>query len=124
MSCSKTGIGLAGFGTVGSGVWKIIERNGGLINSRSQGAISIAIRKIAVRDLTKTRGADAPNDLFTTNLMDVVEDPSVDIVVELIRVLVVEPGRLGALHAALGSGQDGSRCGNPPTNKEPPDKDI
>ena len=84
MSCSQTGIGLAGFGTVGSGVWKIIERNGGLINSRSQGAISIAIRKIAVRDLTKTRGADAPNDLFTTNLMDVVEDPSVDIVVELI----------------------------------------
>ena len=84
MSCSQTGIGLAGFGTVGSGVWKIIERNGGLINSRSQGDVSLAIRKIAVRDLTKTRDVDAPNDLFTTNLMDVVEDPSVDIVVELI----------------------------------------
>ncbi|MGJ8696460.1 MAG: homoserine dehydrogenase [Verrucomicrobiaceae bacterium] len=84
MSCTSSGIGLAGFGTVGSGVWKIIERNGGLITSRSQGDVELAIRKIAVRDLSKSRDVDAPDELFTTNLMDVVTDPSVDIVVELI----------------------------------------
>ncbi|MFT6180209.1 MAG: homoserine dehydrogenase [Paracoccaceae bacterium] len=42
------------------------------------------IRKIAVRDLTKKRDGDAPAGLFTTDLMEVVHDPSVDIVVELI----------------------------------------
>ncbi|MDB4507159.1 homoserine dehydrogenase [Akkermansiaceae bacterium] len=84
MSCSQTGIGLAGFGTVGSGVWKIIERNGGLIGSRSQGDVSLAIRKICVRDLAKKRDVEAPDELFTTDLMEVVNDPSVDIVVELI----------------------------------------
>jgi len=34
---SKTlGIGLAGFGTVGTGVWETLERNGELIASRSE----------------------------------------------------------------------------------------
>lgn len=84
MSCTTSGIGLAGFGTVGSGVWKILERNGGLINSRSQGCVELAIRKICVRDLSKKREVDAPDELFTTDLMEVVNDPSVDIVVELI----------------------------------------
>nr|MBC8148335.1 homoserine dehydrogenase [Verrucomicrobiaceae bacterium] len=84
MSCTVTGIGLAGFGTVGSGVWKILKENGGLITSRTQDTVQLEIRKIAVRDLSKARDADAPADLFTTNLLDVVNDPAVDVVVELI----------------------------------------
>jgi homoserine dehydrogenase len=42
------------------------------------------IRQIAVRDLSKKREGDAPAELFTTNLMEVVENPLIDIVVELI----------------------------------------
>ena len=42
------------------------------------------IRKIAVRDLSKKREENTPAELFTTSLMEVVENPSVDIVVELI----------------------------------------
>lgn len=84
MSCTVSGIGLAGFGTVGSGVWNILEEHGNLIESRSRGIAAIKIRKIAVRDLTKRRAGNAPADLFTTNLMEVVDDPAVDIVVELI----------------------------------------
>lgn len=84
MSCSVLGIGLAGFGTVGSGVWKILAEHGGLIESRSQGSGALEIRKIAVQDLSKNREGDAPLELFTTKLTDVVDDPSVDIVVELI----------------------------------------
>lgn len=42
------------------------------------------IRKIAVRNLSKPRDVDAPAELFTTNLLEVVNEPSVDIVVELI----------------------------------------
>lgn len=84
MSCTFLGIGLAGFGTVGSGVWKILARNGGLIQSRAQGSVELAIRKICVRSLDKPRDVDAPANLFTTELMEVVNDSSVDIVVELI----------------------------------------
>lgn len=84
MTYTTSGIGLAGFGTVGSGVWKILDRNGGLIQSRTQGTVELAIRKICVRDLAKPRDVDAPAELFTTNLLEVVHDPSVDIVVELI----------------------------------------
>jgi homoserine dehydrogenase len=75
---------LAGFGTVGSGVWNILEEHGGLIESRSQGSAAMEIRQIAVRDLSKKREGDAPAELFTTNLMEVVENPLIDIVVELI----------------------------------------
>lgn len=42
------------------------------------------IRKIAVRDLSKKREGNTPAELFTTSLMEVVENPSIDIVVELI----------------------------------------
>lgn len=75
---------MAGFGTVGSGVWNILEEHGGLIESRSQGSAAMEIRQIAVRDLSKKREGDAPAELFTTNLMEVVENPLIDIVVELI----------------------------------------
>lgn len=44
----------------------------------------MAIRKICVRDLSKKRDVDAPDELFTTDLMEVVNDHSVDIVIELI----------------------------------------
>ena len=84
MSCTVSGIGLAGFGTVGSGVWQILKEHGGLISSRSQGSAALEVRKIAVRDLSKKRDVDAPSELFTTDLLEVVNDPAVDIVVELI----------------------------------------
>lgn len=84
MSCTISGVGLAGFGTVGSGVWKIIQENGALIRARSQDSVQLEIRKIAVRDLTKPREIEAPAELFTTDLMEVVNDPAIDIVVELI----------------------------------------
>jgi len=75
---------MAGFGTVGSGVWKILEEHGGLIASRSQNSAGMEIRKIAVQDLSKRREGNVPPELFTTDLMEIVNDPSVDIVVELI----------------------------------------
>jgi len=69
---------------VGSGVWKILQEHGNLITSRTRDTVRLEIRKIAVRDLQKARDAEAPADLFTTELLEVVNDPSVDIVVELI----------------------------------------
>lgn len=75
------GIGLAGFGTVGAGVYKNLAANGDLI-SQHMGA-RFEVRKIAVRDLSKPRSVEAPEALFTTNLDDLLTDPSIRIVVEL-----------------------------------------
>lgn len=84
VSCESIGIGLIGFGTVGSGVWNTLQRNAPLITARTHGQVNLEIRRIAVRELTKPRDANAPADLFTTDWTAVVDDPSVDIVVELI----------------------------------------
>jgi len=84
VSCEAIGIGLAGFGTVGAGVWKTLERNAGLITDRTAGALAFEIRRIAVRDLDKPRDAAAPRELFTTNWREMVDDPAVEVVVELI----------------------------------------
>lgn len=78
------GIGMAGFGTVGSGVWETLQRNGSLITDRAKGAFSLHIVKAAVRDLSKKRVDDATPGLFTTDWHEVVNHPDVDIVVELI----------------------------------------
>jgi homoserine dehydrogenase len=85
-SCSSLGIGLAGFGTVGSGVWNTLERNGDLITGRTGGGVRLHIEKILVRDPSKTRTVTSqiPADKFTTDWRALVNDPAVDIVVELI----------------------------------------
>lgn len=76
------GIGLVGFGTVGTGVWETLERNFDLISNRS--GVRTEIMRIAVRDMNKARPIDAPSEKFTADWTDVVADPTVDIVVELI----------------------------------------
>jgi homoserine dehydrogenase len=85
-TCSSLGIGLAGFGTVGSGVWNTLERNGDLITGRTGGRIALHIAKILVRDPAKARAttSEVSAAMFTTEWRALVEDPAVDIVVELI----------------------------------------
>jgi homoserine dehydrogenase len=85
-NCNKLGIGLAGFGTVGSGVWNTLQKNGALISERTGNGVSLAITKILVRDLMKIRATKSavPSEVLTTDWHALVNDPSVDIVVELI----------------------------------------
>jgi homoserine dehydrogenase len=85
-TCSSIGIGLAGFGTVGSGVWNTLERTGTLITERTCGAVALHIAKILVRDVAKVRASTSAVDpaLLTTDWRQLIEDPAVDIVVELI----------------------------------------
>ena len=77
----KIGIGLAGFGTVGAGVYKNLLRNGSLLEQRL--GVKFDVRRIAVRDLQKVRDVDAPAELFTTSPDDLLLDSSIDVVVEL-----------------------------------------
>jgi homoserine dehydrogenase len=75
------GIGLAGFGTVGSGVYKNLLANGNLLAQRH--GVHFEVRRIAVRDLKKPRAITAPAELFTDDADDLIGDPGIRIVVEL-----------------------------------------
>ena len=78
---TEIGIGLAGFGTVGSGVYKNLARNGALMEERT--GVVFSVRRIAVKDLAEPRRVDAPDELFVTRPDDLIEDPSIRIVIEL-----------------------------------------
>ena len=75
------GIGLAGLGNVGAGVFKHLTQNRTLLRERL--GYELAVRKVAVRDPKKDRGIDVPRGILTTNPQDLLDDPSVHIVVEL-----------------------------------------
>ena len=77
----KIGIGLAGFGTVGAGVYKNLLRNAALLEQRI--GVQFEVRKIAVRDLAKVRDVQAPAELFTGSPDDLLSDSSIHVVVEL-----------------------------------------
>jgi len=78
---TEIGIGLAGFGTVGSGVYKNLARNGALMEERT--GVVFSVRRIAVKDLAEPRRVDAPDELFVTRPDDLIEDPSIRIVIEM-----------------------------------------
>ena len=60
----QIGIGLAGFGTVGAGVFKHLAQNRALLSQRL--GLELIVRSIAVRDPKKPRDVKAPAELFTT----------------------------------------------------------
>lgn len=75
-------IGLAGFGNVGAGVYKNLSKNRQLLRERTGYLLEVA--RVAVRDPARPRAIELPSGLVTTELSDLVEDPAIDIVVELI----------------------------------------
>jgi len=85
-SCQSLGVGLAGFGTVGAGVWSALRTHAPLVAERSGGRIELTVTRILVRDPAKPRNLPSPPsaELLTTDWRELVDDPSVDIVVELI----------------------------------------
>ena len=84
MKCDTLGIGLAGVGTVGSGVVLALQRNGDLIADRTGGSVRLAVTRALVRNPAKARPAELPQGILTTDWRELVADPAVDIVVELI----------------------------------------
>lgn len=88
-------IALLGLGTVGCGVWNILQENGEEISKRS--GYKVEISKVLVRNADKARGADIPNDIITTNFEDILNDDSIKIVVEVMGG--IEPAREYMLEA-------------------------
>ncbi|UOF92702.1 homoserine dehydrogenase [Fodinisporobacter ferrooxydans] len=74
-------VGLMGLGTVGSGVYQVLNENGSEIALRASGPIEIA--KILVRDMEKERAIRVPGQLFTTDPYELVNDPEIDVIVEV-----------------------------------------
>lgn len=72
MNGKKLNIGLFGFGTVGNGLFEVLQR---------VGSKNVEIKRICVRDLNKPRGVDAE---FTDNADDIFNDPDINFIVELI----------------------------------------
>lgn len=74
-------IGLLGCGHVGSGVWKVL--NDGREQIGEKMGNTVVVSKILVRSLDKARPEGIPLDLFTTRIEDILEDPDISVVVEL-----------------------------------------
>ncbi len=75
-------IGILGLGTVGSGVYELLRKNGELISAKS--GVIIMIEKAADTDMQRKDALGIPDEIFTTDASNVVENPAVDLVVELI----------------------------------------
>ncbi|MBS1705582.1 MAG: homoserine dehydrogenase [Armatimonadetes bacterium] len=73
-------VGILGFGTVGSGTYRMLQENREAIERNA--GVSIEVVKIGIRDAAKPR--DVAAELFTTDLDSIVRDPAVEVILELI----------------------------------------
>jgi homoserine dehydrogenase len=80
-------LGILGLGTVGTGTVQLLQDNTG----RHPLLQEIEIYKVGVRSLDKPRTVTLPESVLTTNLDEIVNDPKVDIIVEVMGGL--EPAR-------------------------------
>ena len=75
-------VGLLGIGTVGGGTWNVLARNQEEITRRA--GRGIRITKVADQDLARARKLVGDKAAVTADAWEVVNDPDIDIVVELI----------------------------------------
>ncbi len=75
-------IGLIGFGTIGAGVVKLLGKNG--VHIEEKLGARLTLKKVADLDITTDRGVAVPPGVLTTNVDDVLSDPEISLVIELI----------------------------------------
>jgi len=90
-------VGLLGLGNVGAPLARIIAEQADEIAART--GVHLEVAAVAVRSATKDREVDLPEGLLTTDAAAVVDDPTIDVVVEVIGG--IEPAR-SLILAALG----------------------
>lgn len=90
---------LLGAGTVGGGVYKLLERRRDEMPEKIGAALEIT--KILVRDASRPR-ADIPQERLTERFDDIVSDPEIDVVIELMGG--IEPAKT-YVEAALAAGK-------------------
>ena len=75
-------IGLIGFGTIGSGVVETFNKNLDLLENKV--GKKVKLKKIVDLDITTDRGVDVPPEILSKDINDILRDPDIDIVIELI----------------------------------------
>ncbi|MCX5697509.1 MAG: homoserine dehydrogenase [Candidatus Omnitrophica bacterium] len=78
----KINIGIIGFGNVGAGVVKIIRERGANLSSKI--GLHLEIKKICDKDTVSKRNVSVDKSLITKDAHEIIDDPKIDIVVELI----------------------------------------
>jgi homoserine dehydrogenase len=78
----QVNLGMIGGGTVGSGVFHAWQKNGGLMAARL--GVKLNFRKIAVKAFDEPRPYPIARELMTTDWQEVVNDPEIHIVIELV----------------------------------------
>jgi homoserine dehydrogenase len=75
-------VGIIGFGTVGSGVVRLLTERREMLARRL--GTDLVLAKVADPDLERPRPVAVPRELLTSRAQDILDDPEIDIVVELI----------------------------------------
>lgn len=78
----QVNLGMVGGGTVGSGVYHALARNGDLLSSRI--GVKVRVRKVAVKAFDEPRPYEISKSDMTTDWQTVVNDPEVHLVTELV----------------------------------------
>ena len=78
----KIYLGLLGFGNVGLGVMKILRARKSLL--RKKLGCDLVLKKVCDKDSAARRKLRLPRDMFTSDASQVLNDPGIDIVIELI----------------------------------------
>jgi len=82
LKSSPLKIGIAGLGTVGGGVFKLLSQQASLISSRS--GRTITVTSVSARDRSKNRGINLAGVNWRDDPLELAADDNVDVVVELI----------------------------------------
>lgn len=75
-------VGLLGFGTIGTGVVRVFQQNADLLQKRLGKPVELV--KIVDLDISSDRGVQVAAGLLSTNVEDVISNPDIDVVIELI----------------------------------------
>lgn len=75
-------VGLLGLGTVGSGVYSILDKHKEAIKRKV--GTSLVIEKILVNQIEKKRDININSDLLTDKAEEILDNPNIDLIVELI----------------------------------------
>lgn len=94
-------IAILGFGTVGSGAYRILREHATAIARRA--SCPIEVKRILVRDASRNRSVPTPQGILTERVDEILADPEIRIVVE---AMGGEDPALGYTLAALEAGKD------------------
>jgi homoserine dehydrogenase len=97
---NEISIGLLGLGTVGSGVATILQQH--QQDLRHKLGVQVTIKKVLIKDINKERLSSLDPSVFCTDIHELLNDPSLDIIVEVMGGI---DGAKNAIEEALKAGK-------------------